>query len=241
MSGETTYITAHKPSQQGREYVPAGRLVPIFSPHQNRQHMAIILDVAKHAASRGETVLMLDCLDGELMTHSGIIYHKTLSDLVDGTAQLRDVQYVTSNEHFTAMAAGEKGLDLILGSLAALSLQYDWVFVGAKGGCSAAHIRMAQAADFAIMTYDTAKDNFMRAYWMMEAVRERHPKFDPLLVSMGDQADSLETADLLQATIREFLGAPPPYMGHEEKSATCAKLVHEMTKAQGKKKARHYS
>lgn len=195
-------------------FYPAGRLVPIFSANPDIDMTSTTLALAKAAAATGETVLMVDCQDGALMKAAGIVYNKTIGDVLLRGAKLKDAQYITSNEHFTAMAAGDATLETILGSLAALSLDYDWVFVGTASGCTPAHVRLAGAADTSLMAYDTASDNFMRAYWMVEACRRRHPGFDPLLMSTGAQDDARETADLLRASIHDFLGAAPPYVGH---------------------------
>lgn len=198
---------------QGDSY-PAGRLVPIFASHENDDQIKLALSLGRKAASYGETVLMLDCQDGAMMEAAGIIFNKTIHDALHHDADLRDVKYVTSNEHFTAAAAGKADLDSALGSLAALSLSYDWVFVVPSPGCTPAHVRLAAAADVSLLTYDTAGDQFMRAYWMIDAVRRRDPKFDPVILSTGSRVDAVETALMLTDTVRENLGAPPPYAGH---------------------------
>jgi len=200
------------------EYTPAGRLIPIFAASDEGENeqasLALTLSLAKLAAARGETVLMLDAVDGALMQKAGIIYNKTLGDVLYREADIRDVKYVTSNEHFTACACGDAKMDVVLGSFAALSLSYDWVFVKTPVGCTPAHVRLGAAADVSVMTYSAASDHFMRAYWMMEAMRSRAPKFDPLVLSTGPQLDAVESALLLSDTVRKFLGAPPPYAGH---------------------------
>jgi len=166
-----------------------------------------------------------------MMDAAGIIYSKTIADVLYNGAQLCDVKYVTSNEHFTAAAAGDADLDTALGSLAALSLSYDWVFVVPPAGCTPAHVRLASAADISLLAYDTASDDFMRAYWMIEAVRRRNPKFDPLLLSMGERREAVETALMLTDTVREHLGAPPPYGGHAEDGPIAERLVDHMRDA----------
>ncbi len=196
------------------EYHPAGRLVPVFLASEAQGQSELALSLGRKAASFGETVLMLDCQNGSMMDAAGIIYHKTIYDVLNNGADLDDVKYVTSNEHFTAAAAGETDLDSALGSLAALSLSYDWVFVVPPVGCTPAHVRLATAADVSILAYDTAQDKFMRAYWMIEAVRRRDPRFDPVILSVGTRNDAVETALMLTDTVREHLGAPPPYAGH---------------------------
>lgn len=204
--------------KNGSDYKPAGRLIPIFTSSDEGTNAdasrQLTLSLAKSAAARGETVLMLDAQDGALMDAAGIIYNKTLGDVLYRSADLRDVKYITSNEHFTACACGDAKMDIVLGSFAALSLSYDWVFVAAPIGCTPAHTRLAAASDVSVLTYSAASDHFMRAYWMMDAVRSRAPKFDPLVLSTGPQDLAVESALLLSDTIRQFLGAPPPYAGH---------------------------
>lgn len=199
----------------GPEYQPACRLVSLFTPCGNcDETIELALKLGRKAASYGETVLILDAVNGELMNKAGIIYARTLKDVANGTADQKDALYVTSNEHFTAAALGQDYLDKALGLIAAMSLSYDWVFVVPKAGCETAHIHMGQASDISIMTYHTQSDRFMRAFWMVDALRRKSPKFDPLILSTGEKSDAVETALMLSETIREHLGAPPPYAGH---------------------------
>ncbi|NNE58061.1 MAG: hypothetical protein HKN36_08145 [Hellea sp.] len=207
---------------------PKRHLVPVFAANNDLGETRMTLAMAKAAAARGETVLMIDCQDGALMKEAGIIYNKTLADLFFRDADIRDVKYVTSNEHFTAVAAGRMSLDILLGSLAALSLDYDWVFVGTEAGCTPAHVSLAGAADASLLCYSSASDDFMRAYWMTEAVRRRFPGYDPLLMSFGLQQGANETALMLIESIKEFLGAPPPYIGHETDPWIAPKVLLNM-------------
>jgi len=191
------------------EYEPACRLVSLFTPCDNcDETIELALKLGRKAASYGETVLILDAVDGALMNKAGVIYARTLEDVTNGTAEEKDALYVTSNEHFTAGALGEDYLDV--------SLSYDWVFVVPKAGCETAHIHLGQASDISIMTYHTQSDRFMRAFWMVDALRRKSPKFDPLILSTGEKSDAVETALMLSETIREHLGAPPPYAGHSD-------------------------
>jgi len=214
--------------KSGDEHHPAGRLVPVFAASEIDGQSELALKLGRHAASFGETVLMLDCNDGAMMDAAGVIYNKTIYDVLYNEAELSDVKYVTSNEHFTAAAAGDADLDIALGSLAALSLSYDWVFVVPPAGCTPAHVRLASASDVSLLAYDTRSDNFMRAYWMIEAVRRRDPKFDPVVLSMGGRSDAVETALMLTDTVREHLGAPPPYAGHAEYGPIAERLIERM-------------
>lgn len=219
---------ASQTAYKSDEHHPAGRLVPVFAASEIDGQSELALKLGRHAASFGETVLMLDCNGGAMMDVAGVIYNKTIYDALYNGAELRDVKYITSNEHFTAAAAGDADLDTALGSLAALSLSYDWVFVVPPAGCTPAHVRLASASDISLLAYDTASDNFMRAYWMIEAVRRRDPKFDPVVLSMGHRADAVETALMLTDTVREHLGAPPPYAGHVEDGPVAERLIERM-------------
>ncbi len=218
--------------------LPKQRLIPVFAANKNLDQAVMTLALAKAAAARGETVLMLDCQNGALMKAAGIIYNKTLTDVFFRGAKMEDVKYVTANEHFTVAAAGRMNLDVLLGSLAALSLDYDWVFVGTQAGCTPAHIRLAGAADTSLLCYGSEKDQFMRAYWMIEAMRRRHPEFDPLLMSFGQRQNANESALMLIETVKEFLGAPPPYIGHGTDPWIAPKaLINMIEMAQLKKAA----
>ncbi len=208
---------SHNNSFRQGEYQPAGRLVPVLSANELTDELIqTAVSLGRKAASLGETVLILDCIGGKAMRDTGIIFNKTIADVLNGTACLQDALYITANEHYNAACLGDIALDKTLGSLAALSLNFDWVFVIAEQGCTAAHIRLAAAADASLLGYDTNSDAFMRAYWMIEAVRRRAPKFDPFIISCGNKVDAVETALMLTDTVREHLGAPPPFAGHAQ-------------------------
>lgn len=208
--------------------LPKRQLVPVFSSNRGLGETATTLSLAKAAAARGETVLMIDCCQGLLMEEAGIIYNKTLADVFFREANMRDVKYVTSNEHFTAVAAGKMSLNILLGSLVALSMEYDWVFVATESGCTPAHVRLAGAADASLLCYSSEGDKFMRAYWMIEAIRRRFPEYDPMLMSFGPQAQANESALTLIETVKEFLGAPPPYIGHSTDPWVAPKTLVQM-------------
>ena len=214
-----------------RSYDPACRLVSLFTASGDCEKTSdLALSLGRKAASFGETVLILDAIDGKLMDRAGIIYSRSLDDVAKGTAALRDALYVTSNEHFTAGTVGEAGLENALGLLAALSLSYDWVFVVPKAGCEADHVRLGQASAVSVITYDTQGDQFMRAFWMVDALRRRASGFDPFILSTGEKSDAVETAFMLSETIREHLGAPPPYAGHSDDLHMETRLLEKMRK-----------
>ena len=204
----------HMPTYLNANYTPAGHFVPVFAASPDLKTQALTLALAKSAAKTGKTVLMLDGCSGGLMKKSGIIYNKTLSDAVHDGVPLNDIKYVTSNEHFTAIPCGNAPFEDLMGAMLALSLNYDWTFIALPAGCTPAHVRLAAASDISLLNFSTQRDLFMRAYWMMEAIRARAPKFDPLLLSYGPQDAAGETTEMLRETLREFLGAPPAYAGH---------------------------
>jgi len=191
-------------SEHSGEYEPACRLVSLFT-------------------ASGD-----DAVDGEMLHQAGIIYSRTLDDITNGKAEIQDALFVTSNEHFTAGAVGPAGLDSALSLLAALSLSYDWVFVVPKAGCEAAHVRLGSASDVSLISYSAQGDNFMRAFWMIDALRRRTPHFDPLILSTGEKSDAVETAFMLSETVREHLGAPPPYAGHLDDLHLETRLLKQM-------------
>lgn len=205
-------------------YQPAGRLVPIFSAHEDLSTAAITYELSRSAAARGETVLLLDVMDGILMREAGIIVGKTLGDVLYRNADIKDAKYISHNEHFTAACAGDANLDALLGSLAALSLRYDWVFVATESGCTPAHVKLANASDTSLLSFSSDNDRFMRAYWMLDAIRARAPKFDPIMLTEGHETDAFEAYELFKGTVHEFLGAPPALGGILE-SATDARTL----------------
>jgi len=226
---KTINPSAKNGSDQHGQYEPACRLVSLFTASGD-EHAAydIALKLGRKAASFGETVLMLDAVNGELMRHAGIVYSRTLGDITNGTAEIQDALFVTSNEHFTAGTVGPAGLENALGLLAALSLSYDWVFVVPKQGCEPAHVRLGNASDVSMISYDTQGDAFMRAFWMIDALRRRTPRYDPLILSTGQKSDAVETAMMLSETVREHLGAPPPYAGHIDDLHLETRLLEQM-------------
>jgi len=192
-------------TEQDGQYEPACRLVSLFTASGvERDAYDIALKLGRKAASHGETVLMLDAVDGAMLQAAGIVYSRTLDDISAGTAEIQDALFVTSNEHFTAGAVGPAGLENALGLLASLSMSYDWVFVVPKAGCEPAHIRLGSASDVSVISYSSQGDKFMRAFWM------------------------IETAFMLSETVREHLGAPPPYAGHMDDLHLEARLLEQM-------------
>jgi len=234
---------AHLKSKIAAEqYHPAGRLVSVLSASGNYGDLIkTALNLGRKAASYGETVLMLDCCGGTMMDIAGVIYNKTLKDVVLHDADVRDALYITSNEHFTAAAIGDLSLEQSLGSLAALSMSYDWVFVIPPEGCTTAHMRLATASDMSLLAYGTQRDDFMRAYWLIDAVRRPMPKFDPFILSTGPKIGAVDTALMLTDTVRDHLGAPPPYAGHVEDVNIEGRLITQMREQMARKQTQQYS
>lgn len=206
-------------------YQPAGRLVPVFSAHEGLSGPMVVYELSRAAVARGETVLLLDLVDGALMREAGIIVGKTLGDVLYRQADVKDAKYISHNEHFTAACAGDATLDSLLGSLAALSLKYDWVFVATEEGCTPAHVTLACASDTSLLAFSSENDRFMRAYWMLDAIRARSPKFDPLMLTEGTEADAFESYELFKGTVHEFLGAPPALGGILENGSDAKALA----------------
>lgn len=202
----------------GEVYQPAGRLVSVLcaseEPSCHAQIIAATLRLAREAASRGETVLLLDASDGALMEQAGVIYSRSLDHFIAGQCELRDALFVTANEHFSAGVITEDGLSAALGTLAGLSLSYDWVFCVGPPGLSPVQARLAAGSETCLLGYDTRVDGFMRAYWMVDALRRRNHRWDPVTLSLGPIEDAAETALMLSDTVRDHLGAPPAYAGH---------------------------
>lgn len=199
-------------------YTPAGRLVGVIcaadEPSCHAQLLSATLRLAREAASRGETVLLLDGTDGALMEAAGILYSRTLADFIDGRCELNDALFVTSNEHFSAGVINSERLSDTLGTMAGLSLAYDWVFAVGPAGLSSAQASLAAGSDICLLGYDTRVDGFMRAYWTIDSVRRRNRFWDPVTISLGPLEDAAVTALMLRDVVRDHLGAPTPYGGH---------------------------
>ena len=199
-------------------YHPAGRLISVLcaadEPSCHAQLIAAVLRMARRAASLGETVLLLDATGGALMEQAGIVYSRTLDHFIAGDCRLEDALFVTANEHFSASVISETGLKAALGTMAGLSLAYDWVFCVGPAGLSPIQAQLTAGSDGCLLGYDTRIDGFMRAYWMVDAMRKRRFRWDPLMISLGPVDDAAETAVMLHETVRDHLGAPPAYAGH---------------------------
>ncbi|WP_298916682.1 hypothetical protein [uncultured Algimonas sp.] len=223
---------APRPAQP---YRPAGRLVGVVcaaeEPSCHAQMLDATLRLARKAASLGETVLLLDGTDGALMEAAGVLYSRTLDDFIDGHCELRDALFVTSNEHFSAGVIGSDRLPDALGTMAGLSLNYDWVFAVGPAGLSPAQATLAAGADICLLGYDTRIDGFMRAYWTIDAVRRRNRRWDPLTVSLGPREDAAVTALMLRDVVRDHLGAPAPYVGHAMDNGLPASALDKMRTA----------
>lgn len=210
--------TASKSLALGSSYVPAGRLVGVIcaadEPSCHSQMIGATLRLAREAASRGETVLLLDGTDGALMEAAGVLYSRTLDDFIDGKCQLRDALFITTNEHFSAGVINPERLSDALGTMAGLSLAYDWVFAVGPAGLSSGQASLAAGSDICLLGYDTRIDGFMRAYWTIDAVRRRNRLWDPVTISLGPIEDAAVTALMLRDVVRGHLGAPTPYGGH---------------------------
>lgn len=214
----TLNTTANPSRPLAAPYVPAGRLVGVLcaadEPSCHAQMLSATLRLARQAASRGETVLLLDGTDGALMEAAGVLYSRTLDDFIDGKCQLSDALFVTSNEHFSAGVINPERLSDTLGTMAGISLDYDWVFAVGPAGLSSAQASLAAGSDICLMGYDTRVDGFMRAYWTIDAVRRRNRLWDPVIISLGPLEDAAVTALMLRDVVRDHLGAPTPYGGH---------------------------
>lgn len=186
-----------------------GKLVPVFGGESGLPRTALTINLALCAAQSGKSVLIIDCDQGHSFTHFGLSPKNTLDDVLKGVANIGDAKHIVADGQLTLTRGGEAGLEDMLGALAAMSLSHDWVFVIPKSGCTPAHVRLAAAADNALMVFDSASDRFMRAYWMLDAIRARAPKYDPLMICSGDETEGQEAYELFAGTVRDFLGGPP--------------------------------
>lgn len=227
-----------QPSAAAAAYTPAGRLVGVIcaadEPSCHAQLLSATLRLAREAASRGETVLLLDGTDGALMEAAGILYSRTLDDFIDGRCDLNDALFVTSNEHFSAGVINSERLSDTLGTMAGLSLAYDWVFAVSPAGLTSAQASLAAGADICLLGYDTRIDGFMRAYWTIDSVRRRNRLWDPITLSLGPLEDAAVTALMLRDVVRDHLGAPTPYGGHAMDAGLPTSVLDKMSDITGR-------
>ena len=190
---------------------PVG-LFAVFAGEDDLPQTRLACDMASSAAKIGQSVLLIDAGPGDAAGHFDINTEVTLGDVLHDRAALRDAKYIAGD--IALCSAGDAALDTLLGPIAALSLSYDCVIVLAPAGCTPAHVELASAADATALLFDYQSDRFMRAYWMLDAIRARAPKCDPFMVGAGPREAVLETFDLFTATVRDFLGGPPPFGGN---------------------------
>ena len=180
------------------------RLICMLAASDELPAAASAQSFARAAREQGETVLVVKYGLAEPSSQP------TLADVLSGEAQLCDTKLICANSGIVTLLAGRAKLEDMLGILAALSLSYDNVIIAPPAGCTPAHVRLAVAADVNVLHFDSHGDKFMRAYWMLDALRARCPGLDPMLVACGPKADAEESYEMLRETVREFLGAPLP-------------------------------
>ena len=224
-------------TQSAQSYHPAGRLVPVLGASDGADAVGLALRLGRFAASLGETVLILDGCDGEVMERAGVIHARTLQDAIWGECALRDCLYVTANEHFSITALGDMPMGGAVGTFAALSLQYDWVFAVPESGLSSASARLAAGADATVLAYESEPEAAMRAFWMIDSIRSRNAAFDAHTVSFGDPSLAVSSALMLERHVREHLGGAPLYAGHESDRDRVETLLESMRASCAKKAA----
>ena len=72
------------PMELALRYQPAGRLVPVLAASDHVDASGLALRMGRFAASLGETVLIIDDRGGEVMERAGVVYARTLADVVAG-------------------------------------------------------------------------------------------------------------------------------------------------------------
>lgn len=188
----------------------AGLLSVVLAGEPGLPQGALAIELARAQSALGRSVLLIDCGQNPLADILGITLKSTLSQVIETGAALSSAIHITPCANYALCCAGQTDLGALLGLIAAQTLNYDCVIVAAPPGCTPAHIRLTCAADNSIMLFDSRSDRFMRAFWMLDAIRERAPRCDPFMVGVGDGAAVQEAYDLLAHTVRDYLGAPPP-------------------------------
>ena len=206
-------------------YRPAGRLVPVLAAHAGADTPGLALRMGRFAASLGETALVLDARGGEVLRRGGIVAARTLAQATRGECALRDCTFVTANEHFCAAELGDLSVGEAAGTLAALSLDFDWVFAVPPVGLSRGTAKLAAGADATVLAFDAEAEGdqgagdgdapWLHPFWVVEAVRARHARFDPHVVAYGGKGRALEAALALDGAVRARLGGPGLFAGHE--------------------------
>ncbi len=186
---------------------PRARLICVLAASDGLPVSQSAQSLARAARIDGETVLIVNYATPPSPSQPA------LSDVLSGQAQICDTKIICPRSGIISVYAGDAKLEEMLGLIAALSLSYDNVIMAPPAGCTPAHVRLAVAADVNVLHFDSRGDKFMRAYWMLDALRARCPSLDPMLIACGPKTEALEAYDMLRGTVREFLGAPLPLTG----------------------------
>lgn len=194
---------------QSATSLPLGRLIPVFAGESGLPVSALVQATARTASAAGDSVLIIDCDQADIFQLEALELRATLTHVRDDKAAFTDAKHISSDGQLTLCHSGDASLEELLGIIATLSLSYDWIFVVPPAGCTPAHVRLASASDHALMLFDSQGDKFMRAYWMLDAIRSRAPHFDPLALCYGPKDEAREAYALFAGTVREFMGGPP--------------------------------
>ncbi len=200
-------------------------LVSVFAAETDLGHCALGAALAQEAARPGQSVLLVDCAGGESARLFGVTPAVTLKDVLHDSAALTDAKYISPRGDIAICAGGNAALEDLLGPVTAMSLSYDAVIVTVPAGCTPAHVQLAAGSDAVSLSFHAAGDRFMRAYWTLDAIRAAAPRCDPYMVGIGSKPDVFETYDLFAATVRDFLGGPPP-LGGAVDDASDARNLH---------------
>ncbi|MEE9347372.1 MAG: hypothetical protein V3U82_04195 [Robiginitomaculum sp.] len=209
----------------------ARRLSVILAGEAGLPQADMAIEVARAAAKAGQSVLLVDCGDNAAASAFDVTLKANLQDVLDDKASLEQAKHISRDGKLSLAASGLAPMETLLGAITAMSLSHDLTIVIAPAGCTPAHVRLSAAADHCALLFDSAGDRFMRAYWMLDAIRSRAPKCDPAMVAIGPRDEAQESYEMLAHSVREFLGAPPPLAGICRHGQSLAKLAGNMAQA----------
>ena len=191
----------------------SGKLVTIAAGEGGLDQITLAISLVRITAKSGANALLVDCAQHTLSDYLELKIKTSLQDVITRDLRVNDAKHIVPDTSMLVASAGDMPFDRMLGPLAALSLVHEWVFCVVPPGCTPAHVRLMGACDHNVLMFDSVSDRFMRAYWMLDAIRARAPQCDPVMVGRGSLSEVQETYALFASTVHDFLGAPPPLAG----------------------------
>lgn len=191
-----------------------GQFVSIFSANKELPLKKLALALANGVKEYGHQAIILTEFSEEIFqmisSDSGETYTEVQIDKLNSI----DLETLDDNAS-TIYVCNTKSIALedIPFKYSFLKKKFHWVFACHSDGCTPSHIKLLSNSDSSLLLYSTISDEFMRAYWFLEAVSRKGISLgNTLLIACG--SDDMEhdqlTQHQLNDTLEEFLDNPAP-------------------------------